>query len=249
MIFADVRLPILFIPHVADFSLKLPSPQPPHHRVFWREETTSTSLWEGTQRAIEALDCQHVSAPSHQSDTKETSFAEIERQNEGYFDPVGTIREIAKFSDLQRLSRLLAARKINPACPETFAVALQSNNPAIVEMILHYGRDCGGPQFTRNFRSMGNAGSKYGSPRCLPLHASCQTGSPEILSVLFRFMVECYSREDRKEMANAQDLNGRRALHLASWSPRPQCPGKRHTILRLGDVITFNWDISRFACG
>lgn len=50
--------------------------------------------------------------------------------------------------------------------------------------------------------------------------------------VLLRFMAESYSSKDCKDMVNARDLNGRTALHLSSWSPRLQCPGKRNTIVR-----------------
>eukprot|EP00752_Nemacystus_decipiens_P010304 g9180.t1 len=44
-------------------------------------------------------------------------------------------------------------------------------------------------------------------------------------------MVESYSSEECKAMVNAKDLNGRTALHLSSWSPRLQCPGKRNSIV------------------
>lgn len=54
--------------------------------------------------------------------------------------------------------------------------------------------------------------------------------------VLLRFMAESYSSEECKAMVNAKDLNGRTALHLSSWSPRLQCPGKRNNIVRLVSV-------------
>eukprot|EP00904_Undaria_pinnatifida_P010010 jgi/Undpi1/6139/HiC_scaffold_20.g08624.m1 len=115
--------------------------------------------------------------------------------------------------------------------------ALHDGNPAVVEMMLRHQREHGGGlAFARSFRSwiLNVAGHDdgEGSPRCLPLHASCHAGSPEVLSVLLKFIFDSYSVEDQAAMVNARDCNHRSALHLASWSPRPQCPGRRNAMIR-----------------
>lgn len=161
------------------------------------------------------------------------------KNNEKYIkisDPGFTVlREVSKSSDLRRLARLLAERSLNFGGPEIFTAALRDGNPAVVDMILRHEREHGGAAFTRTFRSWAiNAsdGDQSSSPVCLPLHLSCHAGSPEVLSVLLKFIVDSYPLEDRAALVNARDLNGRSALHLASWSPRPQCPGRRNAMIR-----------------
>lgn len=117
-------------------------------------------------------------------------------------------------------------------------MALRDGNPAVVDIWLRHGKEHRGASFLEAFRSWGNTGVVAGgvgvrsAPFSLPLHLSCHAGSPEIVSVLLKFMAESYSSKDNKAMVNARDLNGRTALHLASWSPRVQCPGKRNDIVR-----------------
>ncbi|CAN0292574.1 unnamed protein product, partial [Laminaria digitata] len=226
--------------------------QPSHHRIFWREETTSTSLWEGTHRAIEAASgLNHDQEEEQLPTTEEEDVEENHKNNQDIkiSDPAFTVLgEVSKYSDLQRLARLLAVRnnnnnsnrRLNFATPETFTTALHDGNPAVVEMILRHEREHGGAAFTQAFRSWvhvsdgggGGGGGERSSPICPPLHASCHAGSPEVLSVLLKFIVDSYPVEDQAALVNARDLNGRSALHLASWSPRPQCPGKRNAMIR-----------------
>lgn len=218
------------------------SAQAPHHRIFWQEETTSISLWEGANRAIEAAESSRETCQLQKFGEEKTAVQQSkDRQKNRRATPAAMIREVSKSSDLQRLSRLLADGKINPACPETFSAALRDGNPAIVEMILHHGFDRHGASFKEAFRAWGDIDVGRGKrrpPRCLPLHSSCHAGSPEILSVLLRRMAKCYSSENRKAMVNTRDLNGRTALHLASWSPRPRCPGKRPANVRSGAPLS-----------
>lgn len=163
---------------------------------------------------------------------------EDQKKKNKRLSPATTIREISNVSDLQRLERVLDRRKVNTCCRETFAAALRDGNPAIVDMWLRHGKDHKGASFLEAFRSWGEAGVVAGgvgvrsAPASLPLHLSCHAGSPEIVSVLLQFIAEAYSSKDREAMLNARDLNGRTALHLASWSPRLQCPGKRNDIVR-----------------
>lgn len=240
--------------------------QPSHHRFFWREETTTASLWEGTRQAIgpgaaaatnnrgRNNASSSASPTRHEEEDEKEGWNQVpqdgdDRKEEEGKTPVlcgindnlratspaaSIIRDVSARSDLAALSRLLADGKVNPACAQTFTAALRESNPAVVEMILNHGKRRGDP-FLDAFLSWGDATDAITAERpllCFPLHASCHSGSPEILSVLLRFMVECYSREDRRDMVNAKDLHGRTALHMASWSPHPQCPGRRHEIMR-----------------
>ena len=232
-------------------SVSVCSAQPSHHRIFWREETTSTSLWEGTHRAIEAIEAakrlnappprkhggrEHAQEEEHQLRSTQDKENKNKNRITTISDPASTVlREVSKSSDLRRLARLLAERSLNFGSPETFTAALHDGNPAVVEMILCHEREHGGAAFTQAFRSWVNVSDgERSSPICLPLHASCHAGSPEVLAVLLNFIVHSYPVEDRAAMVNATDLNGRTALHLASWSPRPQCPGKRNAMMRCG---------------
>ncbi|CAN0225287.1 unnamed protein product, partial [Hapterophycus canaliculatus] len=230
------------------------SAQPLHHRIFWREETSSASLWEGTKQAIEGAlvakgckkgqrtrDVDGEGIP-HQTSCPSPTGDVIQRTTRR-LSPAVTIREVSKASDLQRLSRLLNDGRVNTSSLEAFAVALRDANPAVVEMWLHNGKQLKGEHFLKTFRSwcepVGHAsgtdsekGCTRSPPWILPLHLSSHAGSPEIVSVLLRFISDSYSCKDRKAMVNARDMHGRTALHLASWSPRLQCPGKRSDIVR-----------------
>ena len=223
-----------------------------HHRIFWREETTSTSLWEGVHGAIEAEKRLNAAPPKlkydgHKHDQEKVRSTEEQHDEENikdtstrsFSDPATLLREVSKFSDLRRLARVLAQRDPDFGRPEPFMAALHDGNPAVVEMMLRHQREHGGGlAFARSFRSwiLNVAGHDdgEGSPRCLPLHASCHAGSPEVLSVLLKFIFDSYSVEDQAAMVNARDRNHRSALHLASWSPRPQCPGRRNAMIRCG---------------
>lgn len=215
-----------------------------HHRVFWREETTSASLWDGAYRAIEDAAAAKGSKKKRNSPTSPSSSSAKgpdDAKPNKRLSPAATIREISKASDLQRLARAFDHRRINTSCRETFAAAVRDANPAVVEMWLHHGKEHKGAYFLEDFRAWGeaapagNVGGREGnrSPPSIPLHLSCHAGAPEIVSVLLRFMTESYSCDDRIAMVNARDLNGRTALHLSSWSPRPRCPGTRNAIVRL----------------
>ncbi|CAN0234505.1 unnamed protein product [Ectocarpus sp. 6 AP-2014] len=217
--------------------------QPVHHRVFWREETTSTSLWEGAYRAIEDTAAVKGRKKKRNSPTPPSSSSAKgpdDPKPTKRLSPAAMIREISKASDLQRLARVLDHRRINTSCRETFAAAVRDANPAVVEVWLHHGKEHKGAYFLDAFRAWGEAaaaghvGGRGGnrSPPSIPLHLSCHAGAPEIVSVLLRFMTESYSCDDRIAMVNARDLNGRTALHLSSWSPRARCPGTRNAIVR-----------------
>lgn len=146
-----------------------------------------------------------------------------------------SIRQISEKSDFQSLSRLLKNGELDPAHLDTFAAALVHGNPAVVEKVLRAGREQGGEHFLTVFRSWGQAPlhpdrrHQRIRSRSPPLHLCSHSGSPEVLSVLLKFMVETSSCE---AMVNAKDMNGRTALQLASWSPRPRCPGRRLSIIR-----------------
>lgn len=208
-----------------------------HHRIFWREESTSASLWGGVHRAIEETTCASVVLENHKQ-----GQLRLPCEDPGGDSPTATLLEVFKVSDLQRLLRLLTQGKIEPSCAETIAAAVQDGNPAIVEMILRHGSEHV-PRFLDTFRSWVrrtivtdiDGQSRRASTACtwiLPLHSSCHAGSPEVVNVLLTFMAECYSSGDSRSMVNAKDAQGRTALHLASWSPRPLCPGRRHAIVR-----------------
>ena len=247
-------------PLVLSVSIYASSAQPSHHRIFWREETTSTSLWEGAHRAIEAIEAAEkpnaTPTPKHEHDQKKEEEEQLRstEDEENHEDnknsnvtnvgkisgwAITVLQEVSTSSDLRRLARLLAERNLNFGGPEAFTVALHDGNPAIVEMILRQEREHSGVAFTRAFRAWANVSDgEPSSPGCLPLHLSCHAGSPEVLSVLLEFIVDSYPVEDRAAIVNARDLNGRSALHLASWSPRPQCPGKRNAMIRCGTTTT-----------
>lgn len=221
-----------------------------HHRVFWREETTSTSLWEGAHRAIEDAAAAKDRKKKRNSPTPPSSSSakgpDDPKPNKP-LSPAAMIREISKASDLQRLARVLDHRIINTSCRETFAAAVRDANPAVVEMWLHRGKEHKGAYFLDAFRAWGEAaaagdvGGRGGNraPPSTPLHLSCHAGAPEVVSVLLRFMTESYSCDDRIAMVNSRDLNGRTALHLSTWSPRARCPGTRNAIVRL--VVFFSY--------
>lgn len=216
-----------------------------HHRIFWREESTSSSLWEGVHRAIG--ETTGTSGLLQDRKQKKKTLRLLPSEDPGAGDsPTAILVEVSKVSDLQRLSRLLTQGEIKPSCAETFAAAVQDGNPAVVEMILRHGSEHYAPHFLDTFRSWVHRatcnttttyyiGGKSPSttPACiLPLHSSCHAGSPEVVNVLLAFMAKCYSSEDFRSMINAKDVRGRTALHFASWSPRPLCPGRRHAIVR-----------------
>lgn len=232
--------------------MRVLSSQPFHHRVFWREETTPTSLWEGTNQAIE--DALAVKGSKNEQRAGDAGGKGMQLQTQSptgdniprttrRLSPAATIREISEASDLQRLSRVLNDRRINTSSLDAFLAALQDGNPAVVDMWLRHGKKHKGEHFLATFRAWGKAigdpddgtdGSKCGTrSRGLPLHLSCHAGSHEIVAVLLRFMADSYSCEERNATVNARDMNGRTALHLASWSPRLQCPGSRKDIVRL----------------
>ncbi|CAM9368126.1 unnamed protein product [Scytosiphon promiscuus] len=220
------------------------SAQPLHHRIYWREETSSGSLWEGTLQAIEGALLTEGSRkePLTCGIGDEATQHQVPKKS-GRLSPAVAIRQISKASDLQRLSRMLNDRRINTSSSETFAAALRDANPAVVEMWLQHGKKHKGDYFLDTFHSWGKTvgdadviGDGSGGTRppqsVLPLHVSSHAGSPEIVSVLLRFIADTYSCEDLKAMVNARDINGRTALHLASWSPRLHGPGKRKYIVR-----------------
>lgn len=172
------------------------SAQPPHHRIFWREETTSASLWEGTRRAVEggstagdkrkSCSSRKGGAVNQQRGTcSSPTSQEDEQKKRKKLSPADTIREISASSDLRRLARVFSSRRINTSCRRTFAAALRDANPAVVDMWLRHGKEHGGVSFLEAFRSWGEAGFVDGdrSPSSLPLHLSCHAGSPEVVSV------------------------------------------------------------------
>lgn len=209
-----------------------------HHCIFWREESTSASLWGGVHRAIAETTCASAVLENHKP-----GQLRLPCQDPGGDSPTAILLEVSKVSDLQRLSRLLTQGKIEPCCAETIAAAVQDGNPAVVEMILRHGSEKA-PRFLDTFRSwvhrtivtdIDRQSRRASTTACtciLPLHSSCHAGSPEVVDVLLIFMAENYSSGVSRSMVNAKDAHGRTALHLASWSPRPRCPGRRHAIVR-----------------
>lgn len=211
------------IPRCSDRPLCFISGEPPHHRIFWREETTSSSLWEGVHQALTAS----KTARKHDKDGRK----EGKGRHRG--STACLLKEISRNSDLRRLSDLLAEGTIDIACPKTLAEVLQTNNPAVVEMVLQHGKDHGHGGMAVFLGSFGDAVSCVQlHPPVLPLHTCCHLGSPETISVLLRFLVSNFSPWRLKMTLNARDLNGRTALHLASWSPQSHCAGRRHCIMR-----------------
>lgn len=180
------------------------SGQPSRHRLFWREETTTASLWEGTRKAIEgaataaAEDNTNKPPPPHNKGdethqkklqarpSSATGQQDVNRSK--WLSPDDAIREISSASDLQRLARVLNHRRINTSCRETFAAALRDGNPAVIDMWLRHGKENKGAYFLEAFRAWGEipVDAGYGggrSPPSLPLHLSCHAGSPEVVSV------------------------------------------------------------------
>lgn len=186
------------------------SAQPLHHRVFWREETTSASLWEGTRRAIEDAattaekkkdDTSTKPTLPHKGDEPQqqgppssaTGQKDVKRSKR--LSPADTIQEISSSSDLQRLARVLNHRRISTTCRETFTAALRDGNPAVVDMWLRHGKENKGVYFLEAFHAWGEVpvSSGYGggrSPPSLPLHQSCHAGSPEVVSVRATYPAE-----------------------------------------------------------
>lgn len=218
-----------------------------HHRIFWRDETTSSSMWAGAHKATTT-----ASSDSHgqkllpQHDTEDTSAIVIRSQEEGQADQllefdysrtaaatVDSLRQISTRSDLEYLYLLLESGKIDAACPETIAAAVREGNPAVLGVLLCHGVEhC--TSYMKKFRTWSQTYEKGRSrPLCLPLHIACHLGSHGVTSVLLEFLHErCTSNAEREEMVNARDSRGRTALHKASWSPRSKCPGKRHATIR-----------------
>lgn len=204
---------------------------PAHHRFFWREESTSASVWAGAYKALAAFD-HHERAPAPQIGISGTP-AENSKNNVEYLDdsriPSDLLPKVSERSDLQRLDLLLNTGKIDPACPKTFTAAVHDGNPAIVGMLLSYGKD-NASLFKETFRDWGKR-DVAGGPST-PLRIACHLGLPHVVSVLLTFMREEYSAAESEQMVNARDCRGRTALHLASWSPQPKCPGRRQATLR-----------------
>lgn len=185
------------------------SAQPLHHRIFWREETTTASLWEGTRRAIESGAATAAAVednatkptllnkgdePQQQAPpSSATGQKDVKRSKR--LSPADTIREISSASDLQRLARVLNHRRINTSCRETFAAALRDGNPAVVDMWLRHGKENKGVYFLEAFRAWGEVpvAAGYGggqAPPSFPLHLSCHAGSPEVVSVRATYLLE-----------------------------------------------------------
>lgn len=218
-----------------------------HHRIFWRDETTSSSVWAGAHKAIAAADG-HGQKPMPQHGTEDVpTVTRGEGENradqllESSGSPTATttdiLRQISKRSDLERLYLLLETGKIDAACLKTIAAAVRDGNPAVVGVLLSYGMEhCTSyMQIFRTWSQIDEEG-RY-PPPYLPLHTTCHLGSHAVASVLLELLREgCTSAADREEIVNARDSRGRTALHMASWSPRPKCPGKRHETIRCGVV-------------
>lgn len=177
------------------------SAQPLHHRIFWREETTAASLWEGTRRAIDSATTasgiegnKNKPPPSHKSDEPQrqapsSSATAVQKdiKRSKRRSPADTIRDISSASDLQRLALVFNHRRISTSCRETFAAALRDGNPAVIDMWLRHGREHKGSHFLEAFRVWSEssvlAGHGSGQPPISPLHLSCHAGSPEVVSV------------------------------------------------------------------
>lgn len=197
-------------------------------------------MWEGASRAIAASES-HKRTPSPVESVQNAPEAEDvdgtnsnnEVQPSESCDPAALLREVSKRSDLERLSHLLGIGKIHSACHDTFAAALRDGNPAVVEMILNHGKERDGA-FVKTFHDwcVKRDGEGANLNLCRPLHMACHAGSPQVVSVLLGFVRECYSPQDRADIIYARDTQGRTALHIASWSPRPVCPGARHSTIR-----------------
>lgn len=220
---ASVMVTESMIPRCSHRPLCFLSGELPHHRIFWREETTSSSLWEGVHQALMAS----------KTDRKHDKSGGKEEKGRHRGSTACLLREISQRSDLRRLSDLLAEGTIDITCPKTLTEVLQTNNPAVVDMVLQHGKHHGYGGMAEFLGSFGDAVSCARLQlSVLPLHTCCHVGSPETVSVLLRFMVSNFSPWRLKTALNTRDLNGRTALHLASWSPQPHCAGRRHFIMR-----------------
>lgn len=189
------------------------------------------SVTEGARRTITSTEAVTMPWRSEKRAKKGYPESTHRRDERSKPDKVALLREISAKSDFERWTRLLSAGTIDCSCLDTFMAAVRDGNPAIVETMLRFGKDRGGPSFMNTYFSWGRS-DKGGGSYSSPLHVACHRGSPVIVSVLLSFMSENCTSIERREMINARDIRGRTPLHLACWSPRSNCPGKRHVTIR-----------------